>query len=90
MPWWLIHLALMLGGCVGFVVVACCVMSGRCERDMMYTNIPLCCLKCDNFDFIPCGIWDESPEVPSCDLNINFPTKKQSCKRQKPRESSNA
>jgi hypothetical protein len=32
--WWLIPLAFMLGGCVGFVVVACCVMSGRCERDV--------------------------------------------------------
>jgi hypothetical protein len=44
--WWLIPLAFMLGGCVGFVVVACCVMSGRCERGM--NEIKTCEADCDD------------------------------------------
>jgi hypothetical protein len=53
---------------------------------MINDKIPSCCYQCEYFDFIPTGIWDESPEVPSCVMNVKFPTKKQSCKRKSPKE----
>lgn len=45
-----------------------------------YVELPQCCRNCQNYE------WDGDDYVTwrFCALNIRFPVKKQSCKRQKP------
>ena len=47
-------------------------------------ELPLCCRKCVHYNWDPS--YDGWTRLPYCELNIFFPTKKKSCKRQKLRK----